>query len=208
MGGRPRTLNSPLSTTHKIGCPILATSLFLSLGWETTNPQLTPLNHPRIGVPRGPSHLGTRESTTLNSPISTTHKIGCPIHSTHSVEWVGKHNPQRAHLNHPQNRVPRGLAFETRESTTPNSPISTTHKNEGAPGPSHSGTGETANPNRPTSVSLPRRGVSPPTRKSSESQTDPSPKTPFQESIPAPPQLPTVSQPPKTPQFPPKNTRF
>jgi hypothetical protein len=48
------------------GCPTLATFLFLSLGWETTN-CCRPERVAQPGAP-GPSHLGTGETTPRRAP--------------------------------------------------------------------------------------------------------------------------------------------
>jgi hypothetical protein len=50
------------------GCPILAASLYLQLGWDTTNSNRSPIQE-ELGAP-GPSHLGTGDTAASRCSAS------------------------------------------------------------------------------------------------------------------------------------------
>jgi len=64
-----------LPRVDETGCPILATLLFLWLGWETMN-------------------LNLSGSCGLCPPI--VHETGCPIHAALFAAWVGKNKSRRS----------------------------------------------------------------------------------------------------------------
>jgi hypothetical protein len=84
----PATLAFP----HALGCPTLATSLFLSLGWETTTLN-QPLNRSTTnhGCPISPDGLSVRRCGKPRPPLSH------PCDVFVFIARVGHHNPQPNH---------------------------------------------------------------------------------------------------------------